>query len=158
MTAGDESRVAASRIGATIFSFVIPVVLLSLYHGVRVGVASPQDRHAFEYGSTGAILVVLFVAVVGVVNSVGFWFACASVPPIDSKCARIFCAAGCVAGLCNWGGYFLVNSIGSLIVSESQAFWIVYYVGGTAFASYLVSLAILAILFGFRYLKPSTAG
>ena len=133
----------ASRVIAATCFGVVPLVVGAAYVAATNDYAARPDRHGFEQGILGLEIGIGTVAAICTVSLLGFLLAQLVLPRISSATSSHFYLLSGAAGITALIGFQIVGWLSREIVSTSDLFWSVFFVGGQVALAFIISTIIL---------------
>jgi hypothetical protein len=135
---------SASRLVAAACYWVVPLVVGAAYVATTNDYAVRPDRHGFEQGILGLGIGIGTVAAICTVSLPGFLLAQLVLPRIPSAMlSRSYYLLSGAAGITALVGFQAVGWLGREIISTSDLFWLVFFVGGQVALAFIASTIIL---------------
>ena len=136
------SQVASRLIAATCF-WAAPLAVGAAYVAMTNDYAARPDRHGFEQGILGLEIGIGTIAAICTVSLLGFLLAQLVLPRISSATSSRFYLLAGAAGITALIGFQFVGWLSREIVSTSDLFWLVFFVGGQVAVAFVVSSIII---------------
>jgi len=143
----------ASHLIAATYFWTVPLVAGAAYVAVTNDYAVREDRHGFEQGILSLGIGIGAIAAICTVSLFGFLLAQLILPRISSAMSPYYYLLSGAAGITALIGFQMVGWLGREIVSTSDLFWLVFFVGGQVALAFIASTLILLGGYWFGFIR-----
>lgn len=142
-----------SRPGGFFSFWLAPFLIGAVILTVTYDFSEQQNRHAFEQGTFGFVLNVVFLAAACAALLPGYGFALLVATTAHRESGRMFCIASAVAGMVSAAGWLIVVPMVRIIAGQPDASFIGFYAAGVITVSFGVTVLTLWSAFAFGFLS-----